>query len=82
MGCVVGYQRVVVDVLLLVGNDTAVALALGTLAGECQVQLVAGDAIVKGYDVVVDAAVGLLVDIDVAHAYVLVVGLLHAVQVE
>ena len=32
MGYLMGNQRVVVDVLLLVGNDTAVALALGTLA--------------------------------------------------
>ena len=82
VGHTVGNQRVVVHVLLLVGDDAAVALALCPLAREGQVELVAGDAIMERDGVVVHPAVTLLVDIDVAHAYILIVGLLQAVEVE
>ena len=68
--------------LLLVGDDTTVALALGALAREGEVELVAGDAVVQGDDVVVHAAVGLLVDVDIADAYILMMCLLHAIEVE
>ena len=77
----VNYQRVVIYVLLLVGNHTSVALALGTLATEGQVELVTGNTVVQGDDVVVYTTVGLLVDIHVAYAYILMMRLLHAIEV-
>ena len=41
-----GNQRIVIDVLLLVGYHTTIALAFGTLTRESKVQLIAGDTIV------------------------------------
>ena len=82
MRCLMGNERVVVDVLLLIGYHTAIALALGTLAREREVEFVAGDTIVQGDDIVVDTAVGLLVDIDIAHAYILIMGLLETLEIE
>ena len=75
-------ERVVVDMLALVGDDAAVAPALGALALEREVEHVAGHAVVQRDDIVVDAAVGLLVDIDIAHARVLRRGFLKAIEVE
>ena len=46
MGCLMGNQRVVIDVLLFVSNHTTVALALGTLTRESKVELVARDTVV------------------------------------
>ena len=77
-----GDECIVIDMLLLVGNDASVALALGSLARESEVQTVAGDAVVQGNDVVVDAAIGLLVNIYIADANILIVCLLQAVEVE
>ena len=82
VGRLMDNQRVVVNMLLLVGNDASVTFTLGTLARERQVKLVAGDAVVQGYHVVGDTARALLVDIDIAHAYILMMGLLQAVEVE
>ena len=82
VGHTVGDEGVVVDMLLLVGDDTAVALALGALAREGEVETVAGGAVVQGDDVMVHAAVGLLVDVDVAEAYILMMCLLHTIEVE
>ena len=78
----VNNERVVIDMLLLVGDDAAIALALGALAREGEVELVARRTIVQRDDVVVDAAVALLVDIDIADANVLVVRLLQAIEVQ
>ena len=78
----VGNQRVVVNVLMLVGYHASIALALGTFAREGQVEPVAGDAVVQGDDVMVDATVALLVDIDIAYPYVLMVGFFHTIQVK
>ena len=82
MACLVGDQRVVVDMLLLVGNDTAVAGAFCPLAPQHQVEAVARDAVVKRDDIVVQPAVGLLLYVDIAHTGVLVVGLFQTVEVE
>ena len=68
--------------LLFVGNHTTIALAFGTFATESKVQLIAGDTIVQGNHIMVDATIGLLVDIHIAHANVLVMRLLHAIEVK
>ena len=75
-------QCVVVDMLLLVGYHTAIALTLSSLAREGKVELVARGAVVKRDDIVVDTTVPLLVDIDIAHADILVVGLFEAIQIQ
>ena len=82
MGHLVIYQRIVVHMLIPVGYDTAVALAFRAFALEHQVKSIAGDAIVQGDDVVVDTAVCLLLNIDIADACILVMCLLQAVQFE
>lgn len=82
VGHLVVYERIVVHALCLVGDDASVAAALGSLASEGEVEAVDGGAVVEGDDIVVDAAVGLLLDKDVAGAGVAYVGLFHAVEVE
>ena len=82
MGHVVGDERVVIHMLLLVGNHTAIALALSTLAREGEVEFIASNAVVEGDDVMVHPAVGLLVDIDIAHANILIMCLLKTIEVE
>ena len=77
-----GNQCVVVDVLLLVGYHTTIALTFSTFTTESEVELVTGRAVVQGDDIVVHTTVGLLVDIDIAHTDVLGVGLLEALEVE
>ena len=68
--------------MLLVGNHAAAKVALGALAAECQVGLVACHPVVQRDDVVVHPAVGLLLYVEVAHPCVLGVGFLQAVKVE
>ncbi len=75
-------ERVVIHMLMLIGNDTTKAVAFRPLAREGEVELVAGDAVVQGDDIVVDPTVGLLVDIYITHAHVLGVRLLHAVEIQ
>ena len=75
-------ERVVIHMLMLIGNDTTIAVAFRPLAREGEVELVTGDAVVQGDDVVVDPTVGLLVDIYITHAHVLGVRLLHAVEIQ
>ena len=86
MTCAVGHlvvdERVVVDVLCLVGNYASVAPTLCSLALEQHVETVACRAVVQRYDVVVNTAVGLLLNVDVRHTRVLIVDLLHAVEVK
>ena len=82
MGHFMRDEGVVVDLLLLIGNHTAVALALSPLAREGEVELIAGDAVVEGDDVVVHTAVGLLIYIDVAHTNILIMCLLKTIEVE
>ena len=77
-----GDERIIIHMLLLVCNHTAIALALSPLAREGEVELIAGDAVVEGDDVVVHTAVGLLVYIDVAHTNILIMCLLKTIEVE
>ena len=74
-------ERVVVYILLFVGNNAAVAMTLSSLTRECQVKLVAGHAIVQRDDVMGHAAVALLVDVDVADTNVLIVGFFQTVEI-
>ena len=78
----VGNQRIVIDMLLLVSNHTAVALTFSTLSGECKVELVTGNTVVQGNDIVIYPAVALLIDIDITDAHILMMRLLHAIEVE
>ena len=61
---------------------TSVAPALGTFALQDEVETVARNAVVQCDNVVVDAGVGLLFNIYVAHASVFIVGFFQAVEVE
>ena len=81
VGDVVDNKRIVVYMLLLVGNDTAAQPALCTLAAEVQVESVTSGAIVQGDDIVGDMAVGLLLHIDIANAGVLHMSLFQAIEV-
>ena len=75
-------ERVVVYVLRFVGNDTAVAPAFGSITLEGEVEHVARHAIMEGDDIMVDTTVGLLLDINIAHADILVVSFLQAIKVK
>ena len=46
MGYLVGDEGIVIDMLLLVGNHTTIALTLCSLAREGEVEFVAGDTVV------------------------------------
>ena len=75
-------QRVVVYMLLLIGYHTTIALTLGSLTREGKVELIAGNTIMEGDDIVVHTTIGLLVDVDIAHADVLGVRLFEAIQIQ
>ena len=77
-----GNQRVIIDMLLFVGNHATVAMTLSSLAREGQVELIAGDAVMQRDDIMIDTTVSLLVDIHIAHAYILIMGLLQTIEVE
>ena len=73
---------VIVHVLLLIGDDTTRQTTLGTFSAEHLERVVAGDAVVQCDDIMVDPAAGLLLDVDVAQANILFVGLFHAVEIQ
>ena len=75
-------KRIVVNHLVLIGNHTTITKALGSLALEYKVETVAGDSVMKRDDVMVHAAVSLLLDINVADTTVLVMSLLQTIEVE
>ena len=76
------YKGIVVNMLALVSYDASIGIALCSLTLEYQVKPVAGDTVVQSDDIMVDAAVGLLLDIYIAHPDTLVVGFLKTVEVE
>ena len=82
MGHLVSDEGIVVDMLLLVGNHTSIALAFGSLARESQVESVASDAVVEGDDIMVHTTMTLLVDIDIAHTNILGVSLFQTIQIQ
>src|SRR5574344_2531650 len=75
-------ERVVIYMLFLVGNHTAIASTFCTFASKGEIKAVACHTIVKGYHIVVDTAISLLLDIDIADTYVLVVCLFQTIEVE
>ena len=75
-------ERIVINHLVLVGNHTTIAEALSSLALEYEVKTVAGNTVMKRDDVMVHAAVSLLLDINVADTAVLVMSLLQTIEVE
>ena len=78
----VSNQRVVVHMLLLIGNHTAIAGTLSTLAREGQVKFVSCNAVMQRDHIMIHATVSLLIDIDIAHAYILIMGLFQTIEVE
>ena len=75
-------KRIVVNHLVLIGNHTTIAEALSSLALEYKVETVAGDTVMKRDDVMVHAAVSLLLNVNVADTTVLVMSLLQTIEVE
>ena len=78
----VRYQRVVIDVLLLVSYHATVARALSPLAYQVEVQLITCHSVMQRDDVMVHSAVSLLLDIYIAHTGILVVRLLQTIEVQ
>ena len=64
-------QGVVIHMLLLVGNDTTVEVSLGTLARKGHFTTVTGQSVVQSDGIERHVAVGLLVYIQIAEAFVL-----------
>ena len=75
-------ECIVINHLVLVGNHTTIAEALGSLALEHEVESVAGDTVMKGDDVMVYTAVSLLLNVNVADTTVLVMSLFQTIEVE
>ena len=75
-------ERIVVNLLRRVGNDTAIAPALCSLTLESEVQHVARNAIMKCYHVMIDTAGSLLLNVDITHTGVLEMGFFQAIEVE
>ena len=75
-------KRIVINHLVLIGNHTTITEALGSLALEYKVETVAGDTVMKRDDVMVHAAVSLLLNVNVADTTVLVMSLLQTIEVE
>ena len=73
---------VIVYMLGLVGNHTAAEVALRSLTIEYEVCTIACDTIMQSDHIMVDTAVGLLVDKEVADPYISGVRLLEAIEVE
>ena len=75
-------ERIVINHLVLVSNHTTIAETLSSLALEYEVKSVAGNTVMKRDDVMVHAAVSLLLNINVADTTVLVMSLLQTIEVE
>ena len=73
-------ERIVVHMLLLVGNHTSVEVRLRPFAGECHVRAVARQSVVQCEIIKAHHAVALLVDIHIAETAVLHVRLFQFVQ--
>lgn len=76
------YQRVVVNVLFLVGYNASAEITLGTLTCKHKVSAVACYSVVQRYYVMVNPAAALLLNKQVAHAHILCVSLLKTVKVK
>ena len=75
-------ERVVIHMLLLVGNHAATKVALRPLALEDEVDLIACQSIVQRDDIVIQAAIGILLDEKIAHTDILVMSLFQTIEVE
>ena len=64
------YQRIVVNMLFLVGYNTSAEVTLGTLTCKHKVGAVACYAVVQRYYVMVNSAAALLLNEQIAHANV------------
>src|SRR5574344_2297372 len=76
------YQCVIVHMLLLVGNDTSIAEALAAFTLECEVQTIAGNAIMQGNHVMIHMTVSLLLYIYITYAYIFGMSLFQTIQVQ
>ena len=74
-------ESVVVNMLIPISNHTSVAPAFGTLAFQNKVETVACNAIMQRNNIVVYAAVGLLLNINIANTHVFDMGFFQAIQV-
>ena len=82
MRYLVSNQRVVVHMLLFISNHTAIAGTLSTLTRERQVEFVSCNAVMQRDHIMIHTTIRLLVDIDIAYAYILIMGLFQTIEVE
>ena len=82
MRYLMGNQRIIVHMLMFISYHAPITLALCTLTRESQIELITGDTIMKGNHIVIDTTVTLLVDIDIADTYILMMRLFQTVKVE
>ena len=73
---------IVVHMLTLVGYDTPAKVTFRPFTVENKIGTIACDTVVQRYDVVIDAAVGLLVDIHIAHSDILCMSFLKALELQ
>ena len=73
-------ERIVVHMLVLVGNHAAAQPALSPLAVQFEVEFIACDTVVESDDVMHHPTVGLLVHIDIAQPHILGMRLLQTVE--
>ena len=73
-------ESIVVNMLILVGNYTSVAPAFSTFALQNKVETVAGNTIMQRNNIVVNAAVSLLFNINIAYTHIPGMGFFQAIK--
>ena len=75
-------EGVIIYMLLLIGNDTAIKIALCTFSTESKRGGVASYSVMKCDDMVCESAIRSLVEISVTYTFVVVTGFFHAIKIE
>ena len=75
-------KGIVIYMLFLVGYHTATEVTLSPLALQFKVHLIASQPIMQGNDIMVETAIGFLLNIKITHAHILVMRLFQTIQVE
>ena len=75
-------KSIIVNMLTLVTYHTTISKTFCSLALENKVETIASNAIMQSYHIMVYHAISLLLNINIAHASVLIVSFLQAIEVE